>query len=174
MVTERSVFFGAFLLQLTCLFFGGLILLEAQWKDYLINLQHFVNEIFFYLICCALMCFGGLISDNIANRTIGWLIIGLTCMVVLFNIGVIVADMLDQVRVIYLRYRHHSALAWRKAMKEKKGESSYCQKVLTSWLRCCCLCCTKPEKADVVVEKKTKVAPKPKKKEKLDFNVNWN
>lgn len=161
MVTERSVFFGALLLQLTCLFFGGLILLEAQWKEYLINLQHFVNEIFFYLICSALMCFGGLINDNIANRTIGWLIIGLTCMIVLFNIGVIVADMLDQVRLIYLRYRHHSALAWRQAMKENKSGSSKsttcCQRLLCLFTKCC-PSSKKPVKA-VVVEKANTVVP---------------
>ena len=62
--TEENSFFGALILLLTSLFMMTLVLLEAQWQDTLINRQHFVNEVFFYLSCAALMLFCGIIQDS--------------------------------------------------------------------------------------------------------------
>lgn len=48
---------------MTCLFMMALVTLEAPWIDRRINLQHFVNEAVFYLFCCGLVCFSGVITS---------------------------------------------------------------------------------------------------------------
>jgi cobalamin biosynthesis protein CobD/CbiB len=62
--TEDNAFFGALILLLTCIFMMTLVVLEAQWQESLINRQHFVNEVFFYILCSALMLFCGIIQDS--------------------------------------------------------------------------------------------------------------
>ena len=62
MVSEAAVFFGIFLLQLTCLAMGVLIFAERQWEDPLIGIQHAVNEAVFYVVLTALMCFSGVVT----------------------------------------------------------------------------------------------------------------
>ena len=63
LTTEENALFGAIALLLTCLFMITLVVLEAQWQDTLINRQHFVNEVFFYIFCATLMLFCGIIQD---------------------------------------------------------------------------------------------------------------
>lgn len=63
LTTEANAFFGALILMLTCLFMMTLVVLEAQWQDNLINGQHLVNEVCFYILCAILMLYCGIIQD---------------------------------------------------------------------------------------------------------------
>ena len=61
---EEAAFFGALLLLLTCFIMMVLVVVEAQWEDQLINRQHMVNEVFFYLLCISLILFCGVVHES--------------------------------------------------------------------------------------------------------------
>ena len=104
MTSQTQVFFGAFLLQLTCLFMGIMIVMEMQWQDGLINVQHFVNEVFLYLFCVSMMLFTGVLEQSRQSVALGWLLIGLCCIMIIYNLAVILVDTLSFLHLLYKRY----------------------------------------------------------------------
>ena len=90
---------------MTCLFMGILIVLEAEWEESLMNQMHFVNEFGFYLLLCFLVCFCGLVHDETENNDIGRMMIGLICLLIAYNIGVIFYDMLHYLKLHARRYK---------------------------------------------------------------------
>ena len=91
---------------LTTLTMCTLLAHEFQWEDSLLNMQHAVNEAVFMILCISLVCFSGVLSQQRQNIAFGWILIGLCCILILFNLGVILSDMLTHSRLIYMRYKH--------------------------------------------------------------------
>ena len=61
---EEAAFFGALLLLMTCFVMMVFVALETQWEDQLINSQHMMNEVFFYLLCISLLLFSGVVHES--------------------------------------------------------------------------------------------------------------
>ena len=101
---EENVFWGALLLMLSSLAMVAVLTVERQWEDMLIAVQHFFNEVLFYLLCVGLLLFSGLLQKNHQNVLFGWLLISAGCVNILFNLGIIVADLSLFVRLLYARY----------------------------------------------------------------------
>ena len=103
--SEISMLLGIFILMFTCVFMIAMILIEAQWEDQMLNLQHLFNEIWFYVLCCFLVCFCGLITDVDANIMLGYIMITWLSTLIFFNISVITCDLIIFIRLLILRYR---------------------------------------------------------------------
>ena len=58
----------------------------------MINWQHMVNEIGFYILLCTLIIFCGLVHDVGDNRKIGFCMIMMLGLLIFFNLGVIAYD----------------------------------------------------------------------------------
>ena len=80
------------------------ITLEAQWEDMIISYQHLVNEIGFYLICCMLICFCGLVSDSWQNFVLESIMLTLVCYLIFFNLAVILFDLRLYVKLLIRKY----------------------------------------------------------------------
>ena len=105
LTTEANAFFGALILLLTCLFMMTLVVLEVQWQDNLINGQHLVNEVCFYILCAILMLYCGIIKDPYLLKFIGSLSIYLVCSMIIFNTFVILYDIFVFTRLLCKRYK---------------------------------------------------------------------
>ena len=99
-----SVMCGIFLLMATSLFMLAILLIDGQWEDLMINHQHLSNEILFYLLCCTLICFCGLIQDANKNWQVGNLVIMAMVALVLYNVVVIMYDLVRFVTLLTKRY----------------------------------------------------------------------
>ena len=73
--------------------------------DSYINGQHFANELVFYLLCLSTMCFAGLITAPEQSKALGWMLIGLMIVLIMYNVYCIVYDLVKYVRLLYKRYR---------------------------------------------------------------------
>lgn len=107
LTTEEDSFFGALILLLTCMFMMAFVLVESQWEDTLINVQHFVNEIFFYLLCTSLMLFSGITKDSQQLLSLGWLTICVVCSMIIFNTIVILYDTFAHIKLVCKRYKNY-------------------------------------------------------------------
>ena len=99
-----SVMCGIFLLMVTSLFMLAILLVDGQWEDLMINHLHLSNEVLFYLLCCVLICFCGLIHDADQNWQVGNLVIMAIVSLVFYNIVVIVYDLVRFVTLLTKRY----------------------------------------------------------------------
>lgn len=112
------------LIMAGCLVMGAMLTTDTQWSDSLITWQHRVNELVFYLLLCMLLCFcGGMIPSANMNSEIGsymiWVIIGL----IVFNLCVILYDLLRFARLLAKRYlcgKHRTELNQAKNHLRKK------------------------------------------------------
>ena len=74
------------------------------WTVSLINSQHIVNEMVFYIVCASLVTFSGATTDVHQLSTLGWLLVGLIMLFCLFNVLVIVYDNLINLKQL-IRYK---------------------------------------------------------------------
>ena len=118
------------LLLLTCLFNCAMVICEAPWQNSLINLQHFVNEVFFYVLITGLIIFSGVVTDTHDLIKIGWLMIALCCLFIVFNLTVIILDMLRFYKLLLKRYRHILLLCKAKCLR-------VASRVKSKVLKCC-------------------------------------
>ena len=101
-----------------------MIVMEMQWQDGLINVQHFVNEVFLYLFCVSMMLFTGVLEQSRQSVALGWLLIGLCCIMIIYNLGVILVDTLSFLHLLYRRY-------YARYMAKKCSKVILCQHLCT-------------------------------------------
>ena len=105
MVGEVKAFFGAFMLTLTSLTEAVFVAIEAPWKLPMFNTWSILNEAMVYIVCVSLMCFSGVLTDAIQSVTLGWLLIGLILVMIIYNSTIIIFDALIYARLCILRHR---------------------------------------------------------------------
>ena len=64
MIDGNKPFVGAMILNLTCLFMLIFVAVEGQWDSWILNMQDFVNELTFYIMCVGLICFTDVLTDT--------------------------------------------------------------------------------------------------------------
>ena len=95
-----------------------------------INQQHIVNEIVFYIMCSALVVYAGAITDPYQTKVLGWLLIALFTLFVLYNIVMILYDMLSHLKLLCKRYKEN--LKGKISLKRLLSKLSHCL--------CCSFC----------------------------------
>ena len=73
------------------------------WTKSSINTQHIVNEVVFYTICACLVS-SACIADYSHSIVIGWFLIILICLFIMYNVIAIVYDMLRYLKTLMVRY----------------------------------------------------------------------
>ena len=81
------------------------VAVEAPWENPFFNWWHLLNETIFYMVCVGLLCFSGLLTRATESVTLGWLLIGVIIVMVIFNTLIILFDLLVYTRLLILRYR---------------------------------------------------------------------
>ena len=81
------------------------VLHEAQWDSQLINAQHLVNESFFYLFCISMILFNGVTTVTAQVQTLSWLMIICTISMIIFNVLVILFDLVSYILLLFRRHR---------------------------------------------------------------------
>ena len=79
---------GAFILSWICVLMLCYIIVEQQWEDSLIARQHFINEMALYLILLLVIACGLPIPPSFLSP-IGWTIISLVLVTIVFNLAII-------------------------------------------------------------------------------------
>lgn len=83
-------FLAVALMMLTCLAMLALVFNSAQWEDSIINQQHVVNEIAFYLVLLHVIVFVGLSPAPAAATVLGWTLISTLLATIIYNIIVMI------------------------------------------------------------------------------------
>lgn len=126
MANESYMIYGVILLLMTCFANLLFITLETPWQEKIINQQHFVNEVIFYLVCVALMCFAGILTSEGPQTALGWTLVALVACMIIYNIVVILYDMWQFVR-LYARLilvKVMKRLGWRNKSRSKRAKLS--------------------------------------------------
>ena len=105
MVGEVKAFFGTLMLTLTSLATAVFIAIEAPWELPMFNTWSILNEAMVYIVCVSLMCFSGVLTDATQSVSLGWLLIGLIFVMLIYNSTIIIFDALIYARLCILRYR---------------------------------------------------------------------
>jgi len=90
--------------MVSCLAMCALLLIDGQWEDRAIRYQHLANEVGFYLLCCCLLGFCGVIGNANSNWEIGFLVILVITALILYNILVIIYVLARFVKLLIKRY----------------------------------------------------------------------
>ena len=98
--------FGAIALLLTALFMLCFAAAESQWEDKPIRVQHILNECVFYLFCIVLICFPGSLMSPLSCFNAAFMLIGLFVVFVLYNVGFILYQMIQFLRLLKRRFWH--------------------------------------------------------------------
>ena len=62
--SRGSAFFSSLVMLLIAMFMIAMVASEAPWVQPLINRQHLVNEIVYYVLCVCLVCFSGMLTST--------------------------------------------------------------------------------------------------------------
>ena len=120
----RVPFVGIIVLMITCVAMLAMIASESQWKDSLINLQHTVNEIAFYLVLLHVTIFCGLRTEiDVVAINIGWSLIVLILLTLVFNIAVILYMTLCYLRLYIIRLWNKKKAQLKLEQARKKQEA---------------------------------------------------
>ena len=106
-------FLAIIILMLTCLVMLSFVFTEAQWEDSIINQQHVINEIAFYLILLHVVSFVGLDPTPATTIILGWSLISTLLLNIAYNIGVLIYLSLRYFKMTFKHwwYRRHLILA---------------------------------------------------------------
>ena len=92
-------FMAVIIMMLTCLAMLALVFNSAQWEDSIINQQHVVNEIAFYLVLLQVVIFVGLSPAPFAATALGWTLIGTLLVTIIYNIIVLIYCSLQYIKL---------------------------------------------------------------------------
>ena len=85
----------------------------------MLNVQDMVNESIFYILCLSLICFSDLLVDYKQLLLLGWLLIGIVFVLIMFNTTIIVYNLFTAVKLYYLRYKNRVAMKKANSLKSK-------------------------------------------------------
>ena len=105
MVGETNVFFGSLLLTLSSLILLAFVAMEAPWERQMLNTWHLLNEAVFFIVCSGLMCFSGMLNMATQSVSLGWILVGLIFVMIIYNSIIIIFDVLIYLRLCILRHR---------------------------------------------------------------------
>ena len=86
---DEVMYYGVFVVMLSCLTMLAFACTEWQWKERIINYQHIFDECTIYVICLLLLCFSNFVAPPV-RWLIGWILIGVCFVYVIFNTIVII------------------------------------------------------------------------------------
>ena len=115
MIDDNNPFFGTLILTLTSLLMLMFVSIEAYWESRMLNVQEIVNESVFYTLCLGLICFTDVLNETKELIALGWLIIGLVLLLMLFNVVIICYDLSIYLRLLCRRCKNKAA--WKRKRK---------------------------------------------------------
>ena len=86
---DDVMYYGVFIVMMSCLAMLAFALTEKQWNEPIINYQHIFNECTIYIICLLLLCFSNFVTPPV-RWFIGWILIGICFIYVIYNTIVII------------------------------------------------------------------------------------
>ena len=86
---DKVMYYGVFIVMLSCLAMLAFACTEHQWKDRIINYQHIFDECTIYIICLILLCYSSFVTSEM-RWLLGWVLIGICFVYVIFNTIVII------------------------------------------------------------------------------------
>ena len=96
--------FGVWILTVSTLLMLVYALNEEQWRDPIINQQHFFNEIVTYLVSLFLLIFNGFVKVE-SRVTLGYILIGLVSIFLVYN-GIIMLRKITRLcKLLLLKWR---------------------------------------------------------------------
>lgn len=81
---DNVMWWGVFLVMLSCLVMLSYACTEWQWKDRIINYQHIFDECIIYCLCLLLLCFSNMI-DAETRWLVGWWFIAICFIYIVVN-----------------------------------------------------------------------------------------
>ena len=106
-------FLAVIIMMLTCLVMLSFVFTEAQWEDSIINQQHVINEIAFYLVLLHVVSFVGLTPAPATTAILGWSLIATLLATIAYNIGMLIYLSLRYFKMTFKRWwnRRHTIIA---------------------------------------------------------------
>ena len=92
---------------------------EMQWETKLINQLHILNESVFYLLCVSLICFSGLLLEPNQAVALGWYLIAIITMMIIWNSIIILYEALAFTRQLLLRHRSKFSTKMARLIEQK-------------------------------------------------------
>ena len=86
---DEYMLLGVYVIMVSSLIMLAYALAEHQWNEMIINHQHIFDECVIYAICLLLLCFSSFVNA-LTRWTIGYLLMGLCFVYVMFNTIVII------------------------------------------------------------------------------------
>ena len=113
------------IMMLTCLAMLALVFTTSQWEDLIINQQHVINEVAFYVVLLHMTVFVGLTPSSAATIFLGWTLIASLLAIIIYNIIILIYCALQYLRLaskrVYNRrnYLRAKMLNYLKQLKRK-------------------------------------------------------
>ena len=99
-------FMSVVIMMLGCVAMLALVHSEQPWDETIINYQHIVNEVVFYLILLIVLVFCGLNPTSVSGSFLGWSLIAILFMTLTFNIIIICYLTIRRMKLIVLRWNN--------------------------------------------------------------------
>ena len=87
-----------------CLVMLAFVLSEAQWEDSIINKQHVINELAFYLVLLHIVVFVGLSPSTSTAAILGWSIIVIVLATIFYNVSVLIYCSICHFKLVFKRF----------------------------------------------------------------------
>ena len=95
---------AAYILCWICVLVLCFTVVEQQWEDHIISRQHIVNEVALYLVLLIALTCALPIAPGVASA-LGWCIISIVLVTVVFNLGIIAYCTLGHLKRFTKRHR---------------------------------------------------------------------
>ena len=125
-VSQERMLISAFMMLYMTLAMLLIAATALPWTNMLINGQHIVNECVFYTICASIVALTGAITEVKQSTLLGWMLVGLVSMLIIFNLVVVTYDMLSYIKLLLIRYNRALPPKLRHFVLENRSNCCFC------------------------------------------------